>query len=68
MATQEQKIESYNEAKKICEQYKYYKGDKRRFAYKHLQRIVLGCFMDRMNSFGKMTNNPGFQEYFYGDK
>lgn len=65
MATTSEKIEAYNEAKKICSQYKNYTGDKRSVAYKRLQHLVIDCFMNRMNNFAKQLNLPNYQETFY---
>lgn len=61
------KLDAYNEAKKICDAYKNYKGDKRSTIYKKLGRAVVDVFMSRMNAFGKQLGLPGYTETYYKD-
>lgn len=58
-------LDSYNEAKKICDTYQNYKGDKRSFTYKQLDRAVNDVFMHRMNAMGKQLGLPGYMETYY---
>lgn len=58
-------LDSYNEAKKICDAYQNYKGDKRSFTYKQLDRAVNDVFMHRMNAMGKQLGLPGYMETYY---
>lgn len=59
------KLDSYNEAKKICDAYHNYKGDKRSLVYKQLDRAVTDVFMQRMNVIGKQLGLPGYMETYY---
>ena len=62
MTTQEQKLAAYNESKEICILYFEYKGDKRRFSYKRLERMVFEFAAPRVNNFGKQLGLPSFNE------
>jgi hypothetical protein len=59
-------LEAYNEAADICSEYVNYKGDKRRYYYKYLQRIVIDIYMNRMNNFAKKVGLPNYLEAFHG--
>ncbi len=62
MKTQEQKLAAYNEAKEICILFIEYKGDKRRFSYKRLERMVFECGAPTVNYLGKQLGLPSFYE------
>ena len=65
MKATNEKLEAYNEAVTICERFINYKGDKRRLAYKNLERSVVELFVGRMNSFGKQLGLPTYTEKFF---
>lgn len=65
MATVEQKLAAYNEAKENCEFCKNYKGDKRSFIYRRLINNVVEVWMGRMDNFGKQLGLPTYKQYFY---
>ena len=56
--------EAYDEARLYCEAYVNYKGDKRKLAYKQLQRNVVNLWMGRMNNFGKILGLPLFSSLY----
>lgn len=56
--------EAYNEARQFCEAYVNWKGDKRKSAYKQLQRNVVNLWMGRMNNFGKKLGLPLFSSLY----
>lgn len=62
MTIQEQKLNAYNEAKDICMAYINYSGDKRRFSYKRLEKMVFEIAAPRVNNFGKQLGLQTFIE------
>ena len=65
MKTIESKMEAYNEAVAICDRHFNYTGDKRKLAYKRLDRAVVEVYLQRMNNFGKQLGLPTYQEKYY---
>lgn len=65
MATVEQNITNYKEAKEECEKYINYKGDKRGVIYKRMSHDVVDLWIGRMNFLAKQLNLPNFLETFY---
>lgn len=55
---------AYYEARRFCEMYVNYKGDKRRRKYKQLQRDCLNLWIGRMNNFGRLLGLPVYQNLF----
>lgn len=59
---QQKRQENYDEARMYCEMYINYKGDKRRWSYKQLQRNVLDLWIGRLNNFAKILGLPNYND------